>query len=619
MSPVSPVFPVAHSCCRRSIDTPEWLAYLLRAMATKYCPQCQTNVTQPLQLCPKCDAVLSLKDPYSLVGRTLLDRYQIEALVGLGGMGAVYCAFHQGIERRVAIKVLQPNIVLADERLVELFEREAKVAGRLTHENIVDIKDAGRIEEQGSTLAYIVMEWLDGLTLEDELRELHQAGGQLSFAQAHEITRQMASALAEAHSKNVVHRDLKPANVMLLNKPDGRIVVKVLDFGIGKIINQTSGQTGAAVSAVMGTPNYASPEQLQLGSKLDHRSDIYSMGVMLYRMIGGRLPFNSASLPELIQLQLNSTPAALRTLRPDVPVALEGLIHRMLAKEADDRPQSMAEVADGFAAALQSISTSETATLISGSIPAVTKNRSKTDQRKTDQRKTELMTEAPTPRRIEIATNDPLATNVMAASASVVTTQAPPRRSLLLPGVLLGAALAAGGGFGFYYFGTHPDIEPAQVNAPSPQATLVTMATSAPSASATITASVQPSAQPGATKAPTNKTDVTKSPTAAPAVSATPATIAQSSSALPLPGKSSLPSPPGQSDQRDQSNTMANGVTDNMPLKMYLNAQREYQNGNYQESLAICNRILNNFPRHRGALALRQKLLAGMKVLQDKP
>ena len=305
-------------------------------MATKYCPQCQTVVTQPLQLCPKCEAVLSLKDPYSLVGRTLLDRYQIEALVGLGGMGAVYCAFHQGIERRVAIKVLQPNIALADERLVELFEREAKVAGRLTHENIVDVKDAGRIEDSGSTLAYIVMEWLDGRTLEDELQQLRQTGGQLSFAQTHEIARQMTSALAEAHSKNVVHRDLKPANVMLLNKPDGRIAVKVLDFGIGKIVNQT----GAAVSAVMGTPNYASPEQLQLGGKLDHRSDIYSMGVMLYRMIGGRLPFNSASLPELIQLQLNSTPTALRVLRPDVPVALEALVHRMLAKNADDRPQS---------------------------------------------------------------------------------------------------------------------------------------------------------------------------------------------------------------------------------------------------------------------------------------
>ncbi|NOT59780.1 MAG: serine/threonine protein kinase, partial [Acidobacteria bacterium] len=277
--------------------------------------------------------MLSLKDPYSLVGRTLLDRYQIEALVGLGGMGAVYCAFHQGIERRVAIKVLQPNIALADERLVELFEREAKVAGRLTHENIVDVKDAGRIEEQGGTLAYIVMEWLDGRTLEDEL----QQRGQLGFAQTHEIARQMASALAEAHAKNVVHRDLKPANVMLLNKPNGRIAVKVLDFGIGKIVNQT----GAAVSAVMGTPNYASPEQLQLGSKLDHRSDIYSMGVMLYRMIGGRLPFNSATLPELIQLQLNSTPTALRVLRPDVPAALETLVHQMLAKDADARPQTM--------------------------------------------------------------------------------------------------------------------------------------------------------------------------------------------------------------------------------------------------------------------------------------
>ncbi len=581
-------------------------------MATKYCPQCQTTVTQPLQLCPKCEAVLSLKDPYSLVGRTLLDRYQIEALVGLGGMGAVYCAFHQGIERRVAVKVLQPNIALADERLIELFEREAKVAGRLTHENIVDVKDAGRIDDNGSSLAYIVMEWLDGRTLEDELQQLHQEGGQLSFAQTHEITRQMASALAEAHSKNVVHRDLKPANVMLLNKPDRRIVVKVLDFGIGKIVNQT----GASVSAVMGTPNYASPEQLQLGGKLDHRSDIYSMGVMLYRMIGGRLPFNSASLPELVQLQLNSTPAALSTLRPDVPAALEALVHRMLAKNADDRPQTMAEVAAGFTAALREVSVDETATLLSD---ATTAGIPVTPQLRNNKGKTELMPEAPTPRRIEIPTSDPLATNVMPTpqmnAASAANSQAPSRRSMLLPGALLGVALA-GGGFGLYRYAFNAGSEQAQVSTPLPSATLpltnLVVATPEPSTSATVTVSVQPVA----TKEPVSKLEVVKrkpSPTVAPTVSATPATVAKSPSALPLPGKSSLPLPRGQSD------TMSNGAADNQPMKLYLNAQREYQNGNYQESLALCNRILNNFPRHRGAQALRQKLLAGMKVLQDKP
>ncbi len=572
-------------------------------MATKYCPQCQTTVTQPLQLCPQCDAVLSLKDPYSLVGRTLLGRYQIEALVGLGGMGAVYCAFHTGIERRVAFKVLQPNIALADERLVELFEREAKVAGRLTHENIVDVKDAGRIDDNGGTLAYIVMEWLDGRTLEDDLRLTPQMG----FAQTHEILRQTAGALAEAHSKNVVHRDLKPANVMLLNKPNGRTLVKVLDFGIGKIMNET----GAAVSAVMGTPNYASPEQLQLGGKLDHRSDIYSMGVMLYRMIGGRLPFNSASLPELVQLQLNSTPAALRTLRPDVPVALETLIHQMLAKDADARPQTMPEVARSFAAALSATgsdnSTQETAWLsseaVTAGIPAV------------PHRKTELMTESPTPRRIEIATSDPLATNVMPASASVVTTSTPSRRSLLLPGALLVTALA-GGGFGLYRFATNSDSEPVPVAAPLPQASqavLIAMASPEPSTSATLAASVSPAAQPVATKAPVNKEVAKSKPSSAIAPAATPATVAKSGSALPLPGASSLPVPPGQ------SNPTPNDVTDNMPMKMYLNAQREYQNGNYQESLALCNRILNNYPRHRGAQALKQKLLAGMKVLRDKP
>ncbi|MGH9832175.1 MAG: serine/threonine-protein kinase, partial [Blastocatellia bacterium] len=210
---------------------------------------------------------MSLHDPYHLVGSSVLDKYRIEALVGLGGMGAVYCAHHLGIDRRVAFKILQPNIAVNDEHMAELFEREAKVAGRLSHENIVDVKDAGRSSDG---LAYIVMEWLEGRTLEEELRET----GRFNFARAGEILRQVVAALEEAHSKHVVHRDLKPANVMLVGRTDGREQVKVLDFGIGKVV----GETGSSVSAVMGTPSYASPEQLQLGGQIDSRSDIYSLG-----------------------------------------------------------------------------------------------------------------------------------------------------------------------------------------------------------------------------------------------------------------------------------------------------------------------------------------------------
>jgi serine/threonine protein kinase len=304
-------------------------------MAAKYCPTCQKTFASAGRLCPDDRSVLSLNDPYHLVGRTLLGKYRIDALVGLGGMGAVYYAYHSGIDRRVAFKILQPNIALNDEHVVELFEREGKLAGRLSHENIVDVNDAGRTDEG---IAYIVMEWLDGRTLDEEL--LRQ--GRLSFSRAAGIARQISAALGEAHRKQVVHRDLKPGNIMLVDSPGGRDHVKVLDFGIGKPLGETL--SSSTVSTVVGTPHYASPEQLTVGGRIDGRSDIYSLGVILYRTLGGKLPFNSSSMGEVIQMQLTAEPAPLITLRPETPPAIERLVIGMLAKNPARRPQSAAEV-----------------------------------------------------------------------------------------------------------------------------------------------------------------------------------------------------------------------------------------------------------------------------------
>jgi serine/threonine protein kinase len=304
-------------------------------MAAKYCPTCQKTFTSAERLCPDDRSVLSLKDPYHLVGRTLHEKYRIDALVGLGGMGAVYYAYHSGIDRRVALKILQPNIALSDEHVVELFEREAKLAGRLSHENIVDVNDAGRTDEG---IAYIVMEWLEGRTLDEEL--LRQ--GWFGFGRAAGIARQIAAALGEAHRKHVIHRDLKPGNIMLIDSPGGRDHVKVLDFGIGKALGET--MASSMVSTVVGTPHYASPEQLTVGGRIDGRSDIYSLGVILYRMLGGRPPFNSPSMGEVIQMQLTAEPAPLFTLRPETPPAVERLVTSMLAKNPARRPQSAAEV-----------------------------------------------------------------------------------------------------------------------------------------------------------------------------------------------------------------------------------------------------------------------------------
>lgn len=304
-------------------------------MASKYCPKCNQAYSSTQRFCASDQEVLSLKDPYHLVGNTLMDKYRIVALVGLGGMGAVYCAHHLGIDRRVAFKILQPNVAVGNDHIVELFEREAKLAGRLIHENIVDITDAGHTEDG---IAYIVMEWLEGRTLDEEL----STEGRFSFKRAIGIIRQISAALGEAHAKRIIHRDLKPGNIMLVDLPDDRDYIKVLDFGIGKALEETT--ANSPVSAIMGTPQYASPEQLTVGGHIDGRSDIYSLGVIFYRLLGGQLPFRSSSMGELLQMQLTAMPKPIRTLRPETPAEIEQLVNRMLAKDPAERPHSASEV-----------------------------------------------------------------------------------------------------------------------------------------------------------------------------------------------------------------------------------------------------------------------------------
>ena len=306
-----------------------------RSARMKYCPKCQRTYPATARLCAEDQEILSLKDPYHLVGATLMERYKVMALVGMGGMGAVYSARHLGIDRRVAIKILQPNLAIGNEYVLELFEREARLAGRLSHENIVDVTDAGHTPEG---IAYIAMEWLEGRTLEEELNAI----GRFEFRRAVGVIRQIASALRAAHAERIIHRDLKPANIMLLDSAERGDRVKVLDFGIGKILKETT--THSSISALVGTPQYACPEQLTVGGHVDGRSDLYSLGVIFYRMLAGDLPFHYTSMGELLRMQLSDPPRPLGFLRPETPAAIETLIHRLLAKDPADRPQSASEL-----------------------------------------------------------------------------------------------------------------------------------------------------------------------------------------------------------------------------------------------------------------------------------
>lgn len=309
----------------------------------KHCPKCQQTYADTQRFCVDDGELLSLRDPYHLVGRTLAEKYRIDALVGVGGMGAVYSAHHHSLDRRVAFKILLPHLTFGNPQTINLFEREAKIAGRLLHENIVSIFDAGRTTDD---IAYIAMEWLDGRTLEDELK-LH---GRFSFERAADVVRQVASALEEAHARLIIHRDLKPSNVMLVKRLDGSDRVKVLDFGIGKVLNATA---GAQVSSVMGTPHYASPEQFQVGASIDGRSDIYSFGIMIYEMLTGEVPFQATSVHEFINSQLTAAPRPLRQLRPEAPSAVEQLLNRLLSKDQNERPQRVGEIPALFDQALR--------------------------------------------------------------------------------------------------------------------------------------------------------------------------------------------------------------------------------------------------------------------------
>jgi serine/threonine-protein kinase len=272
------------------------------------------------------------------VEKPMLGRYQVEKELGKGAMGVVYLGRDPKIGRVVAIKTLALSQEFAGDELTdarERFFREAETAGRLQHQNIVTIFDAGEEHD----LAYIAMEFLKGRDLADHCRE----GQLLPAATVVHIVARVAKALAYAHRQNVVHRDIKPANIMYDAASDS---VKVTDFGIARITDSSKTKTGL----VLGTPSFMSPEQLA-GKKVDGRSDLYSLGVMLYQMLAGVLPFRGESMSELMFKIANNEAADIREVRPEIPEALANVVALALSKRPDTRYQS----GEQFAADLMAV------------------------------------------------------------------------------------------------------------------------------------------------------------------------------------------------------------------------------------------------------------------------
>jgi hypothetical protein len=273
-----------------------------------------------------------------LCGKVVDERYRIGARIGAGGMGIVYEAEHTVLGTKLALKVLRGEVA-ADEESVQRFTREAQSASAIGHDHIVEVRDFGRLPDGA---VYIVMERIEGTDLETMLTR-----APIPWERARTIARQVCEALDAAHAIGIVHRDLKPDNVLITKRGDREDFVKIVDFGIAKV--QRSAKVTVA-GRVMGTPEYMSPEQC-LGQAVDHRADVYSLGIVLYEMLTQELPYYSEDLREMLRLQIQETPRPPSHKRPDVdiPRALEAIVMRCLAKDAAARFGSMREVMDALA------------------------------------------------------------------------------------------------------------------------------------------------------------------------------------------------------------------------------------------------------------------------------
>jgi serine/threonine protein kinase len=268
------------------------------------------------------------------VGDILASKFRLEALLGAGGMGCVFRAVNLEIGREVAIKVMRPEFA-AQPAMVERFIREARAANLVRHPNVVDILDIGR-DRDGCP--FIVQELLKG---EDLDAYLQRRGGRLRPEEIAELILPIVDALGLAHANGVVHRDIKPSNIFLAQQVSGRIP-KLLDFGISKITLQTM---RATVSGVIGTPAYMAPEQIRGDGRADARTDVWALGVMLFELLGGRLPFEGGDSPQIFVEIATSTPPRLQDIVEGVSPQLSRVVERCLRKSPDARYPSATEVA----------------------------------------------------------------------------------------------------------------------------------------------------------------------------------------------------------------------------------------------------------------------------------
>jgi serine/threonine protein kinase len=309
------------------------------------CPRCGRKFPDDVHVCPddftplQADPTLSDLPVDPLIGRVFEGKYRLDERLGGGGMGTVYRATHLLIERPVAVKVLSQRFV-GDETAQQRFRREARASGRMQHPNAVMVNDFGATDDGW---LYIVMELLEGQTLRDLLvRE-----APLDPARVVSFMLQTCAAVGAAHDAGLIHRDLKPANIFIEQRPNLAAVVKVLDFGVAKFVveeHDDDYKTLTQVGAIIGTPRYMSPEQCSGAAPLTPASDVYSVGIILYEMLTGAVPF-SAETPLAVALkQVSEPPVPPRKIVPAIPAELERVVLHALAKEPTARPADANEL-----------------------------------------------------------------------------------------------------------------------------------------------------------------------------------------------------------------------------------------------------------------------------------
>ena len=328
----------------------------------RVCPRCRAQYPAKTRFCEKDAAVLVEEVDIERIGTTV-GNYHLHDILGRGGMGTVFRGEHVYIGRKVALKVLHPRFARYEEA-VNRFLREARAASSINHPNIVDVTDFGPMPDGG---VFFVMEYLEGTSLEDMIEK----EGAIELHRALNVANQMTRALAAAHDTGIIHRDLKPDNIMLIQKPGRRELiravspeseeshpgyviekerqydfVKLLDFGIAKVLSPDDINVGETLQgAVFGTPEYMSPEAAR-GEEVDHRADIYAIGVILFDMVTGRPPFEARAAAEVLSMQINSEPPSPREAAPhrEITEATEKLILKAMSKCPDARHQSMDEL-----------------------------------------------------------------------------------------------------------------------------------------------------------------------------------------------------------------------------------------------------------------------------------